>query len=125
MAEYIEREKAEKEIFIKRDQERQYWMEYLNQQKGTKEYSSAEKAVDNWLRGYGEAIENILAIFDKLSVDVEPVKHGEWTNNEDDWEYYKCSICRNEAYWDTDYGQQLFDFCPWCGAKMDGKEVQE
>lgn len=60
------------------------------------------------------------------TVEVEPVKqHGKWTNNEDDWECYKCSICRNEAYWDTDYGQQLFDFCPWCGAKMDGKEVQE
>lgn len=76
MAEYIERELAEKEVFIKQDQERQRWMEYLNQQKGTKEYSSAEKSVDNWLRGYGEAVENILAIFDKLSADVEPVKHG-------------------------------------------------
>ena len=29
-----------------------------------------------------------------------------------------CSVCRNEAYWDTDYGQQLFDYCPYCGAKM-------
>lgn len=61
----------------------------------------------------------------KGKVDVEPVKHGKWTSNGDDWECYKCSICRNEAYWDADYGQQLFDFCPWCGAKMDGKEVQE
>ena len=59
------------------------------------------------------------------AADVEPVKHGKWTSNGDDWECYKCSICRNEAYWDADYGQQLFDFCPWCGAKMDGKEVQE
>ena len=29
-----------------------------------------------------------------------------------------CSICGNEAYWDTDYGQQLFDYCPYCGADM-------
>ena len=29
-----------------------------------------------------------------------------------------CSNCRNEAYWDTDYGQQLFDYCPYCGARM-------
>lgn len=32
-----------------------------------------------------------------------------------------CSRCGEEAYWDSDYGQQLFDFCPYCGAKMEGK----
>ena len=30
-----------------------------------------------------------------------------------------CSNCHNEAYWDTDYGQQLFDYCPYCGSKME------
>lgn len=29
-----------------------------------------------------------------------------------------CSECHNEAYWDTDYGQQLFDYCPNCGSWM-------
>ena len=33
-----------------------------------------------------------------------------------------CSVCHNEAYWDTDYGQQIFDYCPNCGAKMEGEE---
>lgn len=33
-----------------------------------------------------------------------------------------CSECLNEAYWDTDYGQQLFDFCPYCGARMEGEK---
>ena len=32
-----------------------------------------------------------------------------------------CSVCYNEAYWDADYGQQLFDFCPNCGADMRGE----
>lgn len=27
-----------------------------------------------------------------------------------------CSSCGNEAYWDSDYGQQLFDYCPYCGS---------
>ena len=27
-----------------------------------------------------------------------------------------CSACGNEAYWDTDYGQQLFEYCPYCGS---------
>lgn len=31
-------------------------------------------------------------------------------------DYYICSACGSEAYWDTDYGQQLFDYCPYCGA---------
>ena len=29
-----------------------------------------------------------------------------------------CSVCYKEAYFDTDYGQQLFDYCPNCGARM-------
>lgn len=28
---------------------------------------------------------------------------------------YKCPACGEEAYYDSDYGQQLFVFCPWCG----------
>lgn len=28
---------------------------------------------------------------------------------------YKCPTCGEAAYYDTDYGQQLFVFCPWCG----------
>lgn len=35
---------------------------------------------------------------------------------------YYCSNCEGEAYWDTDYGQQLFGFCPNCGARMDGEK---
>jgi hypothetical protein len=31
---------------------------------------------------------------------------------------YYCSECKNEAYCDTNYGQQLFDYCPYCGANM-------
>ena len=49
--------------------------------------------------------------------DVQPVKRGKWhrINNEG---FIYCSKCHKEAYWDTDYGQQLFDYCPYCGAKM-------
>lgn len=47
----------------------------------------------------------------------EPVhiqKNGQWTGTD----IKSCSICGNEAYWDTDYGQQLFDYCPYCGSRM-------
>ena len=51
------------------------------------------------------------------AADVQPVKRGKWFHVNNDGFIY-CSECNNEAYWDTDYGQQLFDFCPYCGAKM-------
>lgn len=76
----------------------------------------------DYLTGYISALSATEGIIAGLpDADVEPVKHGKWLNNDDKWEFYKCSICGNEAYWDTDYGQQLFDFCPWCGAKMGGE----
>ena len=46
------------------------------------------------------------------SVDAAPVVHGRWINNS---ALNKCSKCR--TYWDT-----KTNFCPNCGAKMDGKE---
>jgi hypothetical protein len=57
------------------------------------------------------------------TVDAVPVVHGSWVESESD--IWFCSVCDSEAYWDTDYGQQLFGWCPYCGAKMDGKKVQE
>lgn len=54
---------------------------------------------------------------------VQPVKRGRWEKDEKRNSFEKfCSICKHEAYWDTDYGQQLFDYCPYCGADMRGGE---
>ena len=53
----------------------------------------------------------------KEAADAQPIKHGRWFHINNDGIVY-CSECNNEAYWDTDYGQQLFDYCPYCGAKM-------
>lgn len=51
------------------------------------------------------------------AVDVQPVKRGRWFHLTGESIVY-CSECNSEAYWDTDYGQQLFDYCPYCGALM-------
>lgn len=53
------------------------------------------------------------------SKEGQPVKRGKWLHFKDDSIKF-CSECKHEAYWDTDYGQQLFDYCPYCGARMDG-----
>jgi Zn finger protein HypA/HybF involved in hydrogenase expression len=41
-------------------------------------------------------------------------KRGKWI--EDKSGIYHCSNCNEEAYWDTDYGQQRFNYCPECGS---------
>ena len=55
-------------------------------------------------------------IMDAPRVEVVPVVHGEWIADERGIHF--CSVCDSEAYWDTDYGQQLFEHCPYCGADM-------
>jgi len=57
------------------------------------------------------------------TIDAQVVRHGQWKYGycaEAGMRCYFCTACGKEAYWDTDYGQQLFDFCQNCGAQMDG-----
>ena len=51
------------------------------------------------------------------AADVVPVKHGHWINENF---YTHCSACGKMAIYDK-YGQEVeSDYCPHCGAKMDG-----
>ena len=53
------------------------------------------------------------------AADVEPVKHGHWIYENF---YTHCSVCGKMAIYDK-YGQEVeSDYCPRCGAKMDGGE---
>lgn len=47
--------------------------------------------------------------------DVEPVRHGEWIKTSY-YEVHCCSVCGKPS--NTSKG--LHNFCPECGAKMDG-----
>lgn len=51
------------------------------------------------------------------AADVVPVVHGRWVDA-DFCGQYECSECGNNAV-------DLYDFCPNCGAKMDGKRREE
>ena len=48
------------------------------------------------------------------AADVQPVKHGRWIINSDGY-YPQCSECMNEPQ-----GRIMTNFCPNCGARMDG-----
>ena len=34
-----------------------------------------------------------------------------------------CSNCKSEAYDDSDYGAQIFPYCPYCGAEMENGDA--
>ncbi len=54
------------------------------------------------------------------TADVAPVRHGYWINENF---YTHCSACGKMAIYDK-YGQEVeSDYCPNCGAKMDGGDL--
>lgn len=88
-----------------------------------------------WYNGCDENYERIirsdaigtvvdLCVKSAPAVDVQEIKHGEWTKDDSDGCY--CSVCKWYADYDYDYvtnnglGNNDFNYCPHCGAKMDG-----
>lgn len=58
------------------------------------------------------------------TADVQPVKHGRWiyVGSVRSWDEIKCSAC-NSAFSTEDRDLILnWDFCPHCGARMDGEQ---
>ena len=76
----------------------------------------------------GEDCEDILKLVDDMpTADVVEVRHGEWREvdqtgrNSRHIQYTtkQCSVC---GYWN---GRRKTNYCPNCGAKMDGKDGVE
>lgn len=56
---------------------------------------------------------------DAPAADVAPVVHGKWIEDHD---YLKCPECGVMVKWDfTFFDIGNWNYCPNCGAKMDGK----
>ena len=54
------------------------------------------------------------------SADVAPVRHGRWVSVPHKLARV-CSVCnRDEPYKFADIDADAYDYCPNCGAKMDG-----
>ena len=55
------------------------------------------------------------------TADVVEVKHGKWISVEGDV-IFKCSNCEAEVKTSWDYeNEDMFRYCPCCGAKMGGE----
>ena len=67
------------------------------------------------------------------AADVVEVRHGEWVETQEplgwcDVDCAECSVCHESWIIDEDSSiddyKCLWHYCPDCGAKMDGKEVE-
>lgn len=81
-------------------------------------------SVDGGLNAYEKAY--CIDVVRKIPAeDVAPVRHGRWVEyeNESDMGYHYCSECKHQAFNYDEGGcnvEILSDYCPHCGARMDG-----
>lgn len=56
------------------------------------------------------------------AVDAAPVVHGRWIPRKGKWfSYFQCSVCGEKISYPCADGKALTNYCPNCGAKMDGE----
>lgn len=82
-----------------------------------------------YVQGLQDAIDDYYPqiIDDAPTIDAEPVKHGHWIDTPlDRYKKYesKCSECgwHGISNYDSYVDIYEFEYCPYCGAKMDGEE---
>lgn len=90
-----------------------------------------EMAKDDWNKraapiSWSQAFESTIEDVEEMpTADVEPVRHGRWIEHPDDIfpleSTIECSVCGEQENVDIHND----NFCPNCGAKMDGGEIVE
>ncbi len=58
------------------------------------------------------------------TIEAEPVKHGKWRagrHNDFPTKMFVCSACDGIVYASAYINRCMYNFCPNCGAKMDGE----
>lgn len=79
---------------------------------------------DEFLRGLKNALDAIKSNEFIPATDVQPVQHGRWiAENRDNRGYadcYTCTNCNCYSYTYTLMKDCEYEYCPNCGARMDG-----
>lgn len=75
-------------------------------------------AVTLYGEGYNKALEDSAALVALMPTIKPEVRHGRWIKIEPSGTQFrwKCSECGGIVH-------AVFDFCPYCGVKMDGKDI--
>ena len=76
---------------------------------------------DHKISYHGAMVEMAFRIGAIPAADVAPVRHGKWIDVDFapfESRYATCSACKNRQTLDS----RFMNYCPHCGAKMDGKE---
>lgn len=79
-------------------------------------------------KGYAEGWNSAIEIIENApAADVVEVKHGKWIERENNYDtYYDCSVCSESfVFIDGDPIDNLYQYCPNCGAKMDGEHNEK
>lgn len=96
------------------------------------EYITKERAQDLIVAAAHENGSRLACMLSKLEdeppADVAPVVHGEWVGTWGDgyangfivYEEFECSRCGCVHHAD---GEPTWDYCPNCGARMDGEDL--
>lgn len=69
--------------------------------------------------------DDINIIEDTKAADVQPVKHGQWIPSHpvDVAKEFKCTACQEIVCQPVFDKTCYYNFCPNCGARMDGEQV--
>lgn len=70
-------------------------------------------------RSWGTYVVDLIDICDAETID--PAKHGKWVSGHEWMPIYVCSICGIRALFDDSGDHAFSNYCPNCGAKMDGE----
>ncbi len=88
------------------------------------EYIKREDALEITKRTSGDYATAFSEICKIPTVDVTPVRHGRWICIRKRYGEYECSVCRGvDSNCSDYYGTHVVteqEYCPNCGAKMDG-----
>lgn len=72
------------------------------------------KPFDTWFSGYAHAMAEVEELINDAPV-IYPVKHGKWIDSSNGW---MCTCCEMDT-------SKEWNYCPHCGAKMDGGKDNE
>ena len=92
------------------------------------EYINRERArfeAKRYFKNMDEIQEDLDMLFCMLPAEnVAPVRHGRWIKENSRKKSYLwiCSNCRKIAYFCGGDGKCAYQYCPNCGARMDGGE---